>query len=226
MTETDNAASPAIELEALCHSYGDTEVLRNIDVRIEHGEIFGFLGHNGLGACSSSGSPDSSGTAASSSSVTSNTSPNAASGQVLPVSSNPIVNDSTVQAFTIDSVLVENNVDATGKTADDHLEIAVTNSSSVDLAGFEVFYTFDDPTAQITESYDAMLPESFTVAAGATRVIHFDNSGAPDHFAVNDFSLYATSANALDVTVIVSAADTAPQTATVQKDAGGSETAD
>ena len=41
-----------------------------------------------------------------------------------------------------------------------------------------------------------------------------------------DFSLYATSANALDVTVVVSAADAAPQTATVQKDAGGTETAD
>ena len=31
------------------------------------------------------------------------------------------------QALTIDSVLVENNVDAAGKDADDHLEIAVTN---------------------------------------------------------------------------------------------------
>ena len=57
-------------------------------------------------------------------------------------------------------------------------------------------------------------------------MIHFDNTGAPDHFAVNDFSLYATSANALDVTVEVSAADAAVQTASVQKDAGGAETAD
>jgi hypothetical protein len=180
-----------------------------------------------LGACSSSGSstPAASSPAVSSNS-TSNGTPNSTTGQVLPVSSNPIVNTSTVQAFTIDSVLVENNVDAAGKTADDHLEIAVTNTSSAELAGFEVYYTFDDQTAQISESYDAKLPASFTVAPGATRVIHFDNSGAPDHFAVSDFSLYATSTNALDVTVIVSATDAAPQTATVQKDAGGTETAD
>ncbi len=171
-----------------------------------------------LGACSSSGS--------SSTAATSNGTTNTTSGQVLPVASNPIVNTSTVQAFTIDSVLVENNVDAAGTTADDHLEIAITNTSSADLTGFEVYYTFDDPTAQISESYDAVLPDSFTVSPGATRVIHFDNTGIPDHFAVNDFSLYATSANALDVTVIVSAADAAPQTATVQKDAGGTETAD
>lgn len=49
MTETTQSQSPAIELDALCHSYGDTEVLRNIDLRIDHGEIFGFLGHNGAG---------------------------------------------------------------------------------------------------------------------------------------------------------------------------------
>lgn len=38
-------------------------------------------------------------------------------------------------AITIDSVLVENNVDASGATVDDHLEIAVTNSGSAELAG-------------------------------------------------------------------------------------------
>ncbi len=176
-----------------------------------------------LGACSSSGSST---PVASSPTFSSNSTPVDTTGQVLPVSSNPIVNTSTVQAFTIDSVLVENNVDAAGNTADDHLEVVVTNTSSSELAGFEVYYTFDDPTAQISESYFAKLPDSFTIAPGATRVIHFDNSGAPDHFAVSDFSLYATSANALDVTVFVSATDAAPQTATVQKDAGGTETAD
>ena len=82
------------------------------------------------------------------------------------------------------------------------------------------------PTASVSESYYLALPASFTIASGSSRVIHFDNSGAPDHFAVNDFSLYTTSVNAFDVTVEVSAANAAVETTSVQKDAGGAETAD
>ena len=149
-----------------------------------------------------------------------------AEGPVLPVTSNPIDNPATDQLLAIDSVLVENNEDANGNTVDDHLEIALTNTGTTELGGFGAYYTFDDPTASVSESYYLALPASFTIAPGSSRVIHFDNTGAPDHFAVNDFSLYATSANALDVTVEVSAADAAVQTASVQKDAGGAETAD
>ena len=59
-----------------------------------------------------------------------------------------------------------------------------------------------------------------------TRIAHFDNTGATDHFPVNKFSLYSTSKNAMDVTVIVSAEGAAVQTATVKKDAGGAENPD
>ena len=149
-----------------------------------------------------------------------------AGGAVLPVIDNPIVNPSTVQALRIDSVLVENNVDAAGAVTDDHLEIALTNNGTATLTAFEVFYTFTDPTTNITENYYAALPDGFTIPAGGQRIVHFDNTGAPDHFAVNDFSLYYTDTNAIDVTVTVSAADSAVQTVTVQKDAGGAETAD
>ncbi|MFA6575388.1 MAG: hypothetical protein WCS84_08190 [Nocardioides sp.] len=145
---------------------------------------------------------------------------------VLPVQSNPIKNTSTTQALTIDSVLVENNVDASGAAADDHLEIAVTNSGSADLSGFEVYYTITDSKTPDTESYYTKLPPSFTVAPGASRVIHFDNTGATDHFPTNQYSLYYTDTNPLDVTVEVSATDSAPQTLTVAKDAGGAEEAD
>ena len=41
--------SPAIELRGLCHRYDADPVLRDIDLTIEAGEIFGFLGHNGAG---------------------------------------------------------------------------------------------------------------------------------------------------------------------------------
>ena len=40
---------PVIELHGLRHRYGTREVLHGIDLSIEAGEIFGFLGHNGAG---------------------------------------------------------------------------------------------------------------------------------------------------------------------------------
>jgi len=41
--------SPVIELRGLSHRYETDLVLRDIDLTIEAGEIFGFLGHNGAG---------------------------------------------------------------------------------------------------------------------------------------------------------------------------------
>lgn len=146
--------------------------------------------------------------------------------KVLPVRDNPIVNTSATQTLKIESVLVENNVDTAGKATDDHLEIALTNTGSAALNGFEVFYTFTDPAANLSENYYTRLPETFRIPAGASRVVHFDNTGAPDHFPANDFSLYKTSANKLDVKVIVSATGAAIQTAALTKDAGGAEAPD
>ncbi len=146
---------------------------------------------------------------------------------VLPVTSNPVTNTATDLLLAIDEVLVENNVDpATGKAADDHLEIAVTNTGTTELGGFEVYYTITDPSTGDTESYYTRLPDSFTIAPAASRTIHFDNTGAVDHFPDNQYSLYHTSLNGLDVNVEVSAHGAAPQTATVQKDPGGDEVAD
>jgi hypothetical protein len=147
-------------------------------------------------------------------------------GPVLPVKVNPIINTASAQTLRIDSVIVENNVDAGGKAASDHLEVAMTNTGATPLSGFEVFYTFTDPSTAITESYYAKLPDSFSIAPGAQRVAHFDKTGQPDHFAVNEFSLYYTDTNALEVTVTVSANGAAVQSVTVKKDAGGAETAD
>ncbi len=123
------------------------------------------------------------------------------------------------------TVMLAMNASGSGD-APDHLEISVTNTSGAELGGFEVFYTIDDPTTNISESYYAALPTAFTVAPGASRAIHFDNTGEPDHFPVNDLSLYYTDTNALDVTVEVSATGAAPQTVSVQKDEGGVEVPD
>ena len=174
-----------------------------------------------LGACSSSSG---SSTATSSGSATS--APAGSSAQVLPVTDDPITNSSTAQTLTIDSVLVENNEDGNANAVDDHLEIALTNPGADPLTGFEIFYTFTDTTTDTTESYYTALPDTFTIDPGASRVVHFDNTGATDHFPANDYSLYNTSPNDLDVTVEVSAQGAAVQTTTVQKDAGGAEEAD
>lgn len=42
-------SEPAIELRGLEHRYETTLVLRDVDLTIEQGEIFGFRGHNGAG---------------------------------------------------------------------------------------------------------------------------------------------------------------------------------
>jgi ABC-2 type transport system ATP-binding protein len=40
---------PAIELRGVRHRYDEKEILHGIDLTIQPGEIFGFLGHNGAG---------------------------------------------------------------------------------------------------------------------------------------------------------------------------------
>jgi hypothetical protein len=145
---------------------------------------------------------------------------------VLPVASNPIVNSATAPTLKIDSVLVENNVDAAGKTASDHLEIALRNTATTPLTDVEIYYTFSNPASGASESYYTKLPAAFSLPAGGTRVAHFDNTGAPDHFPVSKFSLYYVDTSALDVTVVVSAKGAAVQRLDLKKDAGGPEAAD
>ena len=148
-------------------------------------------------------------------------------GVVLPVPSNPIINTATAQTLKIDSVLVENNVDASGKASSDHLEIALSNAGTTALGDIEIFYTFTDPTtAGAIEQYYAKLPADFTIPAGGRRIVHFDDSGEVDHFPVNKFSLYYTGTHALDVSVTVSARGGAIQKFDLKKDAGGAEAAD
>jgi hypothetical protein len=176
------------------------------------------IGVTTLSACSGSDAPEPA--------VPSNSQASEPSSQVLPTTQNPISNSSTAQTLKINSVLVENNEDASGKAVDDHLEVALSNTGATPLTGFEVYYTFADSKTQESESYYAKLPAAFEIPANGQRVAHFDNTGATDHFPVNKFSLYHTDVNALNVTVQVSASGAAVQTATVKKDAGGPEEAD
>ena len=178
------------------------------------------LALTGCGAAASSSTP-AGGAAAPSSSA------GVAASEVLPAPSNPITNTSTAPGLTVGTVLVENNIDpATKKVTSDHLEIPLSNTLATPLTGIEIYYTFTDKTAGASESYYAKLPAGFSIPAGGTRTVNFDNTGKPDHFPVNKFSIYHTSKNALDVSVEVSATGVGVQKATATKAAGGAETAD
>lgn len=138
---------------------------------------------------------------------------------------NPIQESSTTVGFKIDSGIVENNVDAAGKPAPDHLELKVTNTGSSDLSDFDVYYTIKDLVTNDVQSYYRTLP-GFTLKAGETAALHFDNSGQPGHFSVNPNSMYVTSQNKRVFEVTLHAKGFAPQTVKINKDAGGAETAD
>jgi ABC-type cobalamin/Fe3+-siderophores transport system ATPase subunit len=142
-----------IELQELNHRYESSLVLSGLNLTIEAGEIFGFLGHNGAGKTT---------------------------------------------AINILTTLIR------------------PTSGTAKVCGFDV----------VTENYYAKLSSGFTIPAGGKRTAHFDNTGQPDHFPVNKFSLYYVDKNALEVTVMVSASNSATQTTSLKKDAGGPEAAD
>ena len=43
------STEPLLEVRALCAGYGDADILRGIDLRVEAGEIVAVLGSNGVG---------------------------------------------------------------------------------------------------------------------------------------------------------------------------------
>lgn len=175
-----------------------------------------------VGGCGGSSS-DPAGATTPGTSSTGATAPAGAGKAVLPVSKNPIANAATTPGLTIAKALVENNVTAdTGKGVSDHLEVALKNTSSKALDQIEVFYKITDPTKAVSEGYYAKLA-GFTIEPGKTRVAHFDNTGAPDHFPVNKYSLYYVDKNALVVDVTASAGGVKPAMFTVKKDSGGAE---
>ena len=47
-TET-MSTEPLLDIRALCAGYGDTDVLRGVDLKVEPGEIVAVLGSNGVG---------------------------------------------------------------------------------------------------------------------------------------------------------------------------------
>jgi hypothetical protein len=142
---------------------------------------------------------------------------------VLPVAKNPISNTTKPAGLAITKVLVENNVSpATNQVVADHLEISLKNTSAKPLSQIEVYYKITDPKKTVSEGYYTKL-DGFTIAPGASRVAHFDQTAGKDHYPVNKYSLYYTDKNALVVDVMAGAPGVQPVTSTVKKDAGGPE---
>lgn len=136
---------------------------------------------------------------------------------------NPITETSTTQGFKIDSVLAENNVDAGGAAAPDHLEITVTNVIGKDIAnGWDLYYTLTDQKTHKVQSFYMKLP-GFSVPAGKTVHLHVDTSSAAGHFQADPNSTFYTGQNRLRVEATLRSAGFAPQTGSVMKDAAGAE---
>jgi hypothetical protein len=138
---------------------------------------------------------------------------------------NVIKNTSTISGLKIESGLVENNVDKTGKIADDHLELVLKNSSTKDMNNFEVYYTVTDLVDSKKEGYYKKLT-GLTLKAGETKTIHFDSNVGENHFGVNKDGLYFTGKNKMQFDVQISTPDFKVATIQIAKDAGGAELKD
>lgn len=138
---------------------------------------------------------------------------------------NPIKKQGEKKGFLIKQILVENNVDASGRAAPDHFELKVANTSGNNLTGFDIYYSIKDLKTGDTQAYYQKLP-GFSLKAGETKVLNLDTSGKQDHYPVNPNSMYYISQNKMRVIAFLHIDGYAVQTAKVDKDAGGTEAAD
>lgn len=145
---------------------------------------------------------------------------------VLPVDSNPIVNNSVVPGLEVTAIAVENNVDpTTNKGIGDRLQMSIKNITSGPLDNLEAYYVMKDTTTGQTEGYYQKL-DGLTLAAGETKTVFFDNQTGVNHYPENKYSLYRTSPNEVVFDVEVSSPKVKIVTATVTKDAGTGEQPD
>lgn len=136
-----------------------------------------------------------------------------------------IKNTSTLDGLHLLSAKVEDNTDSAGKPVNDRLEIALQNTSSVSMDGFEVYYLITDTMTQAKEGYYKKLT-GLTVAAGKTQTMYFDNATGAGHYSYNPSSLYYKSLNKLTFDITVSTSGFKPQTIQATKAAGGAEQKD
>lgn len=128
--------------------------------------------------------------------------------------------------FKIIKILVEDNYDpAHHKDAPDHLEIFLKNVSGHSIGNFTVIYRITDEKTGRSQLYSLPL-NGFTLKKGEKTSVHIDTKKGKNHFRTNPNSIYYQSQNKRRVDVIVNAKGFQSQGKSVQKDAGGAETAD
>ena len=145
---------------------------------------------------------------------------------VLPVDTNPISNQAVHPDLEVVSAAVEDLVDpSSGQAIDDRLMLTLHNNGSQELSDFEVFYTMADAVTGATESYYQRL-DGFVLPAGAEDYVYFDNKTDPGHYPENQFSLYRSSVNQVDFSIMVSANGSGVAQATTVKSEGTGEKVD
>ena len=147
-------------------------------------------------------------------------------GTVLPVDSNPITNTSTDPVLEVTYAALEDNVDpATGESVDDALQLTLRNTGTEPLTDLEVYNEMTDVTTCQKEGYHQML-DGLEIPPGGEETVFFDNQTGPGHYPENEFSIYRSSTNQVDVAIQVSAPGAKIATATASKEAGTGEEED
>ena len=145
---------------------------------------------------------------------------------VLPVDANPISNQAVHPDLEVVSAAVEDLVDpSSGQAIDDRLMLTLHNNGSQELSDFEVFYSMADAVTGATESYYQRL-DGFVLPAGAEDYVYFDNKTDPGHYPENQFSLYRSSVNQVDFSIMVSANGSGVAQAITVKSEGTGEKVD
>jgi Bacterial TSP3 repeat len=138
---------------------------------------------------------------------------------------NTIVQTGKPNGFTLTGQVEDNVNPETKKSADDHLELNIKNTSGEDLKSLMAYYAIKDAGTGKTEAYLKPLTD-LVIAKGKSAVVHFDDAKIAGHFRANPNSSYIRSENAKIFTVEVSAEGFAPVKLEIKKDAGGAEQPD
>jgi len=139
-----------------------------------------------------------------------------------PVFTPNLINETSTTSLPvkIKDARVEDNVNAS-----DHLEITMINTGNAALKDFDLYYTVTDTVTKKVEGYYVKLT-GFTLEAGATKTLHFDNKQGDLHYSGNFNGIYGTSKNEVQFQGQIHAAGYAPIEFSTKKSKGTAEVAD
>lgn len=139
-----------------------------------------------------------------------------------PIYTDNLIKETSTTALPvkITDARVEDNLNAK-----DHLEITLSNTGSAELKNFDIYYTVVDTVTKVKEGYYLKLT-GFSIKAGETKTLHFDNGTGAGHYTMNLNALYGTSKNEVLFSGQLHAAGSAPMSFSAIKAKGTAEVAD